>query len=373
MANYLYGQRWRRTQFVNSANGIRNVYRPKGYMGAINAVGAAVGAPQAYNAYQWATNSTSSGAKAAPGGAAPFKGKKKQKKQKRKRVKGNKALTKRVNEIDKSMEKLRRSDDQSTGIMTYRKIFSDSLKATVNSQASVVRVPNSVATLEVVLAECLFFDPSAPTVLIKGSLATGAYQRNTMFDSITAKTHARNNYTSDCKIKIYLMQNKDDTDLSPTAAWDAGVANGSYGAIVDRDTVNQYPSDYDVVNDLYKSTIKWSGVLSPGQSVDVSHTETNISYDSSTTDTHSLNYQKEYKCFHFMTVIEGTIAHDSSVDQQGLGQAGIDIVNNYIYKVRYNAGVNMTYTYLVEDLDEFTNGAVQSHQPVADNIAYSIA
>ncbi len=176
---------------------------------------------------------------------------------------------------------------------------------------------------------------------------------------------------SDCNLKVYLCKAKDDTSITPSSAWSSGLADsGNVSAITQ---LNQFPSDTDLFNDLWSSKVAGNFTLSPGQTASVSHTVKNVEYDPSLVDTHNLTYQKEYKAFTWMFVVSGVLSHDTTLNEQGMAACGVDFSHHVSTVISYDAGTNIKYVHVVENLDTPTNGFVQSHQPVPDNISYSVA
>jgi len=306
------------------------------------------------------------------GNAKPLKGKRQRKKPKRTHCKGVRGKAgKEIHQIKKAIKELKYSENASLGKLTYRKHDVYRALSTQNSQQVFIANGSTLTLMESALANLKFFNPSNPGTLITANGATGTYQRKYLFKSMTSKMVLRNNYQTDCSFKVYLCTPKDDTNQSPSDAWTAGIAdNGNIAAI---STLNQYPSDTDIFKDLWHTKVKGSYDLSPGQSVSISHSVGNVEYDPATADTHSLEYQKDFKNFVWMVVLTGTLSHDSSLDEQGISPAGLDIERKNTYVVSYDAGVNISFIYLDQSLDTPTNGFVQSHQPVPDNVSYSAA
>lgn len=272
----------------------------------------------------------------------------------------------------RAIHNLKQVGDASTGLLTYRSVSASSIVCLTNKQASADIGLFDRTVCEGVLGYLKFFNPSAPTVLLTADAALGTFQRNILFKSVSSKMTARNNYITDCEVKIYRCQAKDDTDMTPRGAWSAGYTDGSnYATIND---LPQYPSDYNLFNDLYQSKLLSTTVLSPGQSVSANWSTTSFEYDPSTTDSHNLNYQKEYSGGGFLVVIKGGPSHDAATGVVGLSPCGVDIITHDTYKVQYNAGTNIKYVVGVSTgLNAMTNGGVQSHEPVADNLIYSVA
>lgn len=289
----------------------------------------------------------------------------------KKKPSSRKKIKSEVKKIKKTIVKMKRHDDATTGTCRYRLMASYRQLSSNNAQSEATYSASDSTALQNSLASLKFFDASNPGTLLTANGGTGTYQRNYLFDSVTSKLIVRNNYQSDCKVKIYLCKVKDDTNQTPSACWAAGIADGGNASGVTQ--LNQFPTDYEVVKDLWNLKVVANKQLSPGDTCSVSHTEKDIEFDPATYDTHALEYQREYRSFQWLVVCEGVLAHDTTLDQQGIQQTGVDVMLHRSYCIKYNAGVNIKYIQLSEVIDTPTNGFVQSHQPIPDNIAYSVA
>lgn len=311
---------------------------------------------------------------ATKGGAAPLPSKiYKRQKRRRPKTKSNKKLSKEVSRIKKQVSDLKHSENASLGNMTYRQLQVWNQTCANNVQSISLYEISKPSNYETVLAQLKYYDPSVPGTLITASAATGTYQKNFLVKSIFSKLTFRNNYQSDADVTVYLCTPKSDSSISPSQAWTDGITTDA-GNVTANTEINQYPTDYDVFRDLWTAKRAAHKILSPGQSFDVSHSISNVDYDPALYDEHSAQYQKRFKTAMWMVVLRGTLSHDTAVDDQlGLAQAGIDTYVQNTWNVQYDAGVNLSYVYLDTTLDTPTNGFVQSHQPIPDNVGYSVA
>lgn len=275
-----------------------------------------------------------------------------------------------VKDCKKAIRKLQKQTDASTGTMVFRQHNASAIISSANLTNQGLYGCLSTASIESALSNLKYYDPSTPGTLITASASSGTYQRNFLIEQAYMSLDIRNNYQSDVRVLVYLCKVKDDTDQTALQAWTAGIADGGNATAITQP--NQYPTDYNLVKDLYSLKRLKDVQLRAGQHCSVSHCERNIEYDSSTVDTHNLSYQKEYKAFQFLVVVQGVIAHDGSLSQYGLIGAGVDIENKLRYKVVYNAGVNIDYIHLDNNLQTFTNGAVQSNKPANTNQGWSL-
>jgi len=303
--------------------------------------------------------------------AQPLKGKSVKPVRKKKTFRSKTA--KKMNTCEKAIKELRQSEKASLGIMKYRnRVVQNRLLCGINAQNALDINPIGTFSVEGVLTNLKFYDPSNPGTLITASGSAGTYQRNVLIKSISSKVLLRNNYQSDVKITMYHCKVKDDTNQLPKGAWNYAIADGGNAGTIN--ALSQYPTDYNLVNDLWKLKVLTKTTLSPGQSVECAYQTDSFEYDSSTVDTHPLSYQNEYNASSCLVVVEGTVSHDTSLDQQGLCEAGVDISYQNTYVVSYNAGININYIHVDNSgVNTPTNGFVQGHQPTSDNQAYSLS
>lgn len=314
------------------------------------------------------------------GGAAPIASgysrkqfrKNRAKLRKKYKPRSNAKLTRDVARLKATQKQLKYSDEASNGTMTYRLHTSHQLSAADNVQNSIGYDGWSVANMETALANLKYYDPSNPATLITADATVGGFNKQVHFKSLTTTLHIRNNYQSDCDLVVYLCKPRDDTSIQPTTAWSNGATDGANVAITD---TSLYPNDFKQFRDLWTAKRVQSSILSPGQTVKVSHSVKDIMYDPSTVDEHNLTYQKYYGNFVFLVLIKGVISHDSSlVTQRGLQACGIDILRKRTAIVNYDAGIGLEYVHAdTSGFNTPTNGFVQSHQPIPDNVSYSVA
>lgn len=286
------------------------------------------------------------------------------------RKKSNQRLSSDVKRLQSKITRLKKLDDATTGTLTYRRALTYRQVSSVNVQAAANYMTGNLTLIEAVLAQTKYFNPAIPGTLTTGSSVSGTYQRNLMLDYVGMGLKIRNNYQSPCELAIYLCKVRDDTNSSPLTAWQNSVADGSN--ITDETDLNQFPTDYNLVKDLWNLSLHRQLRLEAGESIKISHSESNISYDPATADSHNLSYQKEYKAFGFLIINKGVIAHDSSADQQGLMQSGIDVERLDTIKVKYAAGINITYTYIDNTYDTFTNTPQISNKAASAQQNYSL-
>lgn len=273
--------------------------------------------------------------------------------------------------LKRQVRNLQMQMSSTTGTLTYTSRFTQRFLSNVNAKAYGVMAGDiTVSRFETVLGELRFFDPTTPGTLVQGSGATATYARKYHFATIHSAMHCKNNYQVPCKVSVYCLTPKDDTSINPATAYENGLADVGNPS-------NTSPlvniTDSPQFNQLWRIRMKKSKVLQAGQSFNVKYAVKDVMYAPDLVDSHSQAYQSRFKCQAWLVVVEGLLGHDTSADQQGFLQAGVDCSNKVKYVVKYDAGADIKYHVIADDADTFTNGGVVSSKPVADNLPYSVA
>lgn len=232
--------------------------------------------------------------------------------------------------------------------------------------------PVPMSIYETILAELRFFNPSVPATLIQGSGASGTYDRTYHFKSVYTQTTLVNNYQIPVKVKLYCVSPREDTSITPITAFTNGLtdvgAPASTSPFVDVTDSPQFTKLWKIEKTVKK-------VLQPGQVLKASHSEKDIMYNPAIYDSHSLDYQKKYKCHYWFCRLTGVLAHDTAVTTEiGTAPCGVDFQIQNKFVVEYDAGVDLKFIVIADTSStSFTNGGVVSSKPVSDNIGYSQA
>lgn len=233
---------------------------------------------------------------------------------------------------------------------------------------------SSVSNLDTYISQLRYYDPSVPATLVTASGATGTYHRDIHFDNIYSKLEIRNNYQVPCKVKVYLVKPKGDTNITPLTYYTNGIADQVTSAGADQQTALLYLSDIKAFKEQYSMKCVKDVILDAGAVVTCSHSTGSFTYDPSLTDSHTLGYQPKYKSCLWVMRVEGALAHDTIANQYSTTQCSIDWMVTNIAKISYDAGVSLDDIYLSEArVEAFTNAGVLTSKPVADNIGYSQA
>lgn len=255
---------------------------------------------------------------------------------------------------------------------TFKTVSTSQLLSTVNSVNYSALAGVDMATLETSMANLRYYDPQTPGTLVTANASTGTYSREIHFSSVYSGGTVVNNFQVPCEVKLYLCKVKSDTSITPTTYFSNGITDQVISGTASN--IDLYPTEIDVLRAQYVVKCYKTKTLQPGQSFKFSHSVKNIDYDPSLFDSHSLTYQSKYKNFVWMIRVNGVIGHDTAVASQvGNLQAGIDIEQVSVYKITYDAGVNLNDIYISDSRDTFTNGGVVSNKPVSDNQGYSVS
>lgn len=277
-----------------------------------------------------------------------------------------------MTKVKRDIKRLKRDSRAALGDMTVRRFASDTLTTGAGAQTVAMLVaPNATTVLENnVLNNLKYFDP-VTNALVVAPGAAGTYQRNIRVESTTATVTMVNNYATSLHAKLYLCYTKDDTSIDPVTAWGGGIVDGSnLSGLAD---IGSYPTDFDLAKDLYSWKVVKDVLLKPGQKLTATHSCKGFEYSPSTVDQHALIYQKEYKSFAFVLVLRGELGHDTVITNEQLAvPGGVDWMYKTVYKVRYNAGKNISFVHVDNNLGTaFTNSGVMSQKPITANQAYS--
>lgn len=272
-------------------------------------------------------------------------------------------LRKQVKDINKKLA----YDDS---LCRYKACQYDSLTSSVNQTAYQSYNITSDSILDASIANLRYFDPSTPGTLITADVGTTAYQSETLIKVFSTIT-CRNNYQVPLELDIYLCRCRGDTSIAPQTAFTNGMSDQGGPTST---SMLLYPSDSDEFNSLWKIAKHQRYVLEPGRQVSLSCSSKQITYSPSLADSHSFAYLHKNQGMVWLVRIHGVVAHDSSLDQQGLIASGVDVTCKVVCDVRYDSGGPALNDVVISDgFSAFTNGAVVANKPVSDNQAYSQA
>lgn len=277
----------------------------------------------------------------------------------------------KVQQMSKTVNKLRSAACDTESTYKYRDSSSNALLSNINQQkVTTWGNPCYYTSLNTFLSAVPFFDPASPGTLSTTDMTSGTYGKAIHIASATSSIELRNNYQVPSHTTVYLCTIKTDTNLSAHGAWSASVMDESN--LVGVEDLDQYPTDYSLVTNLWKLKRVFKGVINPGESQHFSHSVKDICYDPSDTQSQTDVYQRRYKSFQYLVITKGVIGHDTGLDQQGLLQSGLDLQGTNTLVLKYDAnGAKIDRVKAVNDYINFTTGGVVSNKPISDNQAYS--
>lgn len=276
----------------------------------------------------------------------------------------------KVSGLSKQVKELKRLAESDMGTHIHRLRQSENLICGANLQNSISISGNSLPKVEAVLAQLRYYDPSNPGTLLQASGTAGTFQKDFFFTRIHCKIIIRNNYQVPAKVSVYACVPRDDTSQTVLASFVSGIADVGNPPITDPMV---YLTDSKLFTDLWRIEDSKKLVLQPGAQCVVPWNGKPFQFDPSTADVHNLLYQRLYQAMNYMIFVSGVPAHDATLDEQGTVGAGVDMILDSMWEVKYPAGADITFITVDNQSNPFTNQALVSNKPIADNQGYSQA
>lgn len=304
-----------------------------------------------------------------PGKFVQFAGRRKYLRGKRARRK-KLQLPRQMKGIKKQVRELRRLANSDMGVHVHRFRRTDHLTTVNNEQAHKQETACASTKIENVLAELLYYDPSNPSILIKSDGSTGTYHRDYFFTKVTSRIVCRNNYQVPVRLSLFSCVPKADTSINPNTAFVNGLVD--VGDVPGNSPL-AYLHDSQLFNDLWRIRASKKIVLQPGQQCVMNWTSKPFQYDPSLLDSHNFSYQPVFQAMAWQIFINGVIGHDSvDILAQATLAAGIDYMVDSIFTVKYPAGVDLRQMSIDDGSATFTNLALVTNKPVAENQSFSL-
>lgn len=303
--------------------------------------------------------------------ANPVKGTSTQKGRPRKKTKycNQKKLCEEVSTTKRAVKQIQRVLNESTGVMRYRYFRLARMQASSNSQNAIFLTGSQNTDMKTYLA-ALMYKKDDGTFSTK-PLNT-ALQNQFNIDSLTSKLKFRNNNAVDLHVKVYVCEAREDTSADPVVLWrnnEAVTYNGT-GTILD---VQTYPSDSKFVTNSWHLKLGFKGVLTPGQTAEVSHTSKDGTYDAGVATASGLAFQRSWKPFGFLIVMQGTLSHDDSNSSLvGLNQTELGYSLENVARISYDAGGDVEFVHIDQFFSAHTGLYIQSQKPKGANIASTV-
>lgn len=240
--------------------------------------------------------------------------------------------------VKKQLKDIRTTIRSNTGYLTHKKRTPHALSCNPNEMNMTTISPLTTSELEDCLTAVPYFSGG---VLGNINLTDDAFQRKVLFKSVSASLTLRNNRITPCEVRVYVFKIKTDTGNSPTTLFQTGLADQMDAAQTKHPML--YPSDVEQVKALWTQVKCHKKILNSGQEMVVSHTEKDIGYDTSLSDTHPQTYQKGHKSFVFVVRMEGRPAHKIDVPTDiGSCPSRLTMLMDVVKKIEYDSGSNGT-------------------------------
>ncbi len=287
------------------------------------------------------------------------------------RMVGVKGRYRKHKNIAKQVKQLSRIAKADQGTLIYRRRRAFRAVCNANESAFSGVALNNITTIETVLAELRYYDPSIPGTLLQAAGSTGTFQKDFFFDLSYHKVICRNNYQTPVKLRVYFFHVKEDSSITPPTTFTNGLADVGNPSNV---SSLVYPTDSNQLNEIWKVDKSCNVVLQPGQVKTMSLTNKKFTYDPSISDNHTSSFQRSFAGSYLCFRVEGTICHDSTVTtEQGSNPAGVDIQVDDTWNVMYPAGADIKFIVVNDESDSFTNSALGSNMPASNNQGFSIS
>lgn len=273
--------------------------------------------------------------------------------------------------IGKEIRQIKKQLKSDQAYHTFKTSNVDYVNASEGTCSHIMIGGYSNTQLETACSYLRYYDPSVPGTLVTAAGGTGTYNRDIHFNSVHGSINVRNNYQIPARVKIYVLSVKSDTHIEPLTYYSDGVTD----QVVTGGSVNApdlYLTDIDLLTEQWKVKCLKSKLLQPGQELTAYHVAKSFDYNPAMVDSHNVQYQKKYKAFRFIVRVEGALGHDTVQNEQGLLQSSVDVQFTMVYKITYDAGVNLNDISIVDNRNTFTTAGVVSNKPVSDNQQYSV-
>lgn len=251
-----------------------------------------------------------------------------------------------------------------TGILTYRSSTYHRLLAPQNTTIVNNYPWNDVGNIELAVAQLRYYDIKIPGTTLVANFSTGTDSKAVQIVSAGRRINIRANYNQDCRYWVYLCKVKMDTDLTPSVLWSDGVSDATNGIVND---VLIYPSDSHSLNEIWDVKIAKKGLLLAGRQISCSYNDNKPHFfDPALIDAQSTNYSRKNHAFAFLVRVCGVVGHDV-IDNtlHGVAETAVDVETFQYYKIKYNAGMDVSYVHQVDGGDDMTTGTMTCNKPSA--------
>lgn len=272
--------------------------------------------------------------------------------------------------VEKRVSAVERRLKGTTGTFTYRQRDNYFVEIPTNQSRHETFPVNNQLGYEAALQEVPRYDAATNTIVPRDFTST-AYSRQYLFSEAQSTIWINNNAKIPVRAKLYVLKPRSDTSITPTVA----IQNGVPDQMLSPQSLSTllFPTDIDQFNDLWKIVKLKSVTLHPGVPLVLTHSEKDIYYDPSLTDSHPQQYQVKNKSFVFFLRLEGLVAHSANNSALvGATPAAVDVQVDKKYVLEYDSGQSDTRFYRFVDNSEAVSDGVIA-QPVVANQMFTAA
>lgn len=283
------------------------------------------------------------------------------------RYKKSKIPQKEISKLKRQVKNISKVLSTDLSKRTYRQRDSAVEGVSANTKRLEEMVGCNNTIIEAALTNMRYWSESTGAYVNASPLTTASNEL--LISKLYSKCWIRNNYQIPCDVEFYCVVPRDDTSLTVTQCYDNGLADQNNPA---NTSPLLYLTDSDLFKRMWKVKSSIKRRLNPGEECSLMYTCKPFSYDPATVDSHALTYQARFNAHVYVVRVSGILAHDTIADEQGCEQAAVDICRDVTITVTYDCGgPSLNDFSVVDNSDSFTNSAVVSLQPVADNLPYS--
>lgn len=272
-----------------------------------------------------------------------------------------KTLSKRVTKLSKAV-------DQSLATLTVRRLAAGQITASEGRSLSTHLPLSDQGRINDSLDAVEMWSPTSSTFVTQDlSDNTLGLQREFTCIYLSYTITLRNNRNVPVHVSLAIMTPKNDTSVTPTNAFLAGLSD--LGGLPADGILTKW-ADSGVLRDLWVSRLKKKAVIMPGQSLTVHWKHGGFLYRIETAEADALAYRTANKAAACFIRVQGPHGHDSVVaGEMSTLEASVDYTTEVTRVWSYEAGQSIHRVKTQLDTFQptgFTNTGLVGQQPVAN-------
>lgn len=277
-----------------------------------------------------------------------------------------------VKQVKKKLQRLETRVREGETTYEYRYMGARALGKGNKTVARESTVGNLLGNLTPILTALPFYNESTGDFDPK-NVISGTDSKRVTIDKVTTTVESKNNFQVPCKLKVYLVTPKRNTNTTPVQDLDSGIASvvTDPATMLPADALIQF-SDSPIFKQNWTVKKIKDVTLQPGQTCTVSKTVTDITYNPIAVGTEAA--QRQLKSFYFMFVLDNSpdlIGHNSAGTARGYMQCALDQIVKQTTICKYDGGVNAHRLYINNTTGDIGAGGLTGVRPVSDNQAYT--